>query len=152
MAFYAKHFLELRDRLIIQPQHTFHHWMHALHIPLGQFRVGSHRLRQRWTTRLIDQTESTKYVIYRKQRLRCTSFLDALSTMRSEEGSIACSKTLRPSQTFSGILIRDVWPYICKRLSGSRQIFLNLPSDQTHTEDHDIFQGTTFSQWHKENE
>ena len=45
MAFYAGHFLEIRDGLIVQPKYTFRHWMHALRIPLGQFRVGSHRLR-----------------------------------------------------------------------------------------------------------
>ena len=44
MAFYAEH-LELRDRLVVRPQYTFHHWMHALRIPLGLLRVGSHRLR-----------------------------------------------------------------------------------------------------------
>ena len=35
MAFYAEHFLEIRDRLIVRPQYTFYHWMHALRIPLG---------------------------------------------------------------------------------------------------------------------
>jgi hypothetical protein len=45
MAFYAEHFLELRDGFIVRPQYTFRHWVHALRIPLGQFRVGSHRLR-----------------------------------------------------------------------------------------------------------
>lgn len=45
MAFYAEHCLEIRDGLIIRPQYTFQHWMHALRIPLGQLRVGSHRLR-----------------------------------------------------------------------------------------------------------
>ena len=45
MAFYAEHFLEIKDRLIVRPQYTFHHWMHALRIPLGQFRVGSHSIR-----------------------------------------------------------------------------------------------------------
>ena len=44
MAFYAKHFLEIRVGLIARPQYTFRHWMHALRIPLGQFKVGSHRL------------------------------------------------------------------------------------------------------------
>ncbi|KAH9318707.1 hypothetical protein KI387_020476, partial [Taxus chinensis] len=44
MAFYAKHFLKIRDSLIIRPQYTFRHWMHALPISLGQFRVGSHRI------------------------------------------------------------------------------------------------------------
>lgn len=43
MAFYAQHLLDLRDGLIVRPKYTFHHWMHALCIPLGQFRVGSHR-------------------------------------------------------------------------------------------------------------
>lgn len=45
MAFYAKHFLELRDGVIVRLQYTFHHQMYALRIPLGQFRIGSHRLR-----------------------------------------------------------------------------------------------------------
>ena len=45
MAFYAQHFLEIRDGLIVRPQYMFCHWMHALRIPLGQLRVGSHRLR-----------------------------------------------------------------------------------------------------------
>ena len=45
MAFYAEHFLEIKDRLIVRPQYTLRHWMHALRVPLGQFRVGSHRLR-----------------------------------------------------------------------------------------------------------
>jgi hypothetical protein len=45
MAFYVEHFLELRDGLITRPQYTFRHWVHALCIPLGQFKVGSHRLR-----------------------------------------------------------------------------------------------------------
>ena len=44
MAFYVEHFLEIIDGLIFQPQYTFRHWMHALRIPLGQLRVGSHRL------------------------------------------------------------------------------------------------------------
>jgi hypothetical protein len=45
MAFYAEHFLELRDGFIVRPHYTLCHWAHALWIPLGQFRVGSHRLR-----------------------------------------------------------------------------------------------------------
>jgi hypothetical protein len=45
MAFYAKHFLELEDGFIVRPQYTLWHWEHALRIPVGQFRVGSHRLR-----------------------------------------------------------------------------------------------------------
>ena len=45
MTFYTEHSLELRDGFIVQPQYTFPHLVHALHIPLGQFRVGSHRLR-----------------------------------------------------------------------------------------------------------
>ena len=40
-----EHCLEIRDGLIIRPQYTLQHWMHALRIPLGQLRVGSHRLR-----------------------------------------------------------------------------------------------------------
>lgn len=44
MAFYTEHRLEIRDGLIIRPQYMFQHWMHALRIPLGQLRVGSHRL------------------------------------------------------------------------------------------------------------
>jgi hypothetical protein len=45
MAFYAEHFLGLRDGFIVRPHYTLCHWAHALRIPLGQFRVGSHRLR-----------------------------------------------------------------------------------------------------------
>jgi hypothetical protein len=45
MAFYAEHFMDLRDGLIVRPYYTLRHWMHALRIPLGQFRVGSHILR-----------------------------------------------------------------------------------------------------------
>jgi len=44
MVFYIEHFLELRDWFIVWPQYTFYHWVHALCIPLGQFRVGSHKL------------------------------------------------------------------------------------------------------------
>jgi len=43
--FYADHFMELRERLIVWLPYIHHHWMHALRIPLGRFRVGSHRLR-----------------------------------------------------------------------------------------------------------
>ena len=45
MAFYVEHFLEIRDMLIVRPKYRLRNWMHALLIPLGQFRVGSHRLR-----------------------------------------------------------------------------------------------------------
>jgi hypothetical protein len=45
MAFYAKHFMDLRDELVVPTNYTLRHSMHALHIPLGQFRVVSHRLR-----------------------------------------------------------------------------------------------------------
>lgn len=45
MAFYTDHFLELRDRFIIRPHYMFCHWIHALHIPLSQFNIDSHRLR-----------------------------------------------------------------------------------------------------------
>jgi hypothetical protein len=45
MAFYVTQFLELRDGFIVRPQYTLCHWMHALHIPLGQFRVSFCRLR-----------------------------------------------------------------------------------------------------------
>ena len=45
MAFYAKHFLEIKDGLIVRPCYTLRHWMHALQIPLKQVRVSSHRLR-----------------------------------------------------------------------------------------------------------
>ena len=45
MAFYTENFLQLIDGFIIRPKYMFHHQMHALHIPLGQFRVGSHRVR-----------------------------------------------------------------------------------------------------------
>ena len=44
MAFYVGNFLEPRDRFIVQPHDTLCHWIHALRIPLDQFRVGSHRL------------------------------------------------------------------------------------------------------------
>jgi hypothetical protein len=44
MAFCAAYFLELRDRFIVRPQYTLRHWIHALRIPLDQFRVGSHGL------------------------------------------------------------------------------------------------------------
>ena len=37
--------MDLRDELIAQPYYTLCHSMHTLHIPLGQFRVGTHRLR-----------------------------------------------------------------------------------------------------------
>ena len=86
---------------------------------------------QRQTTRWIDQIDSARYVIYRKWRSRCISSLEALSTTRSKEGFITCSEILGPSPTFSGTPIRDVWPYICRRLLGSERIFFNLPSDQT---------------------
>jgi hypothetical protein len=33
--FMQKHFMELRDRLIVIPLYTRHHWMHVLHITLG---------------------------------------------------------------------------------------------------------------------
>jgi hypothetical protein len=58
MAFYVEHFLELRDELIVRPQYTFCHWMHALCILLGQFRVGSHRLRVE-TDHQIDRSDRT---------------------------------------------------------------------------------------------
>jgi hypothetical protein len=45
MAFYVEHFLELRDGRIVQQQYTLCHSMHDPRIPLGQFRMGSHRLR-----------------------------------------------------------------------------------------------------------
>jgi hypothetical protein len=45
MSFYLEHFLELRDGIIVRPPYTYKHWMHSLRIPLGQLRVGSHRLR-----------------------------------------------------------------------------------------------------------
>jgi hypothetical protein len=35
MAFYAEHFLELRNGLIVRPQYTLRHWVHDLCIPLG---------------------------------------------------------------------------------------------------------------------
>jgi hypothetical protein len=60
-----------------------------------------------------------------------TLFFDALSTTRSKGGSIAYSENLRPSLAFSDISIRDVWPYIYRRLSGFERILFNLPSDQT---------------------
>jgi hypothetical protein len=44
MAFYAEHFMVTRDRLIIRPHYTLRHWIHTLQIPLGQFKVSSHRL------------------------------------------------------------------------------------------------------------
>jgi hypothetical protein len=44
MAFYAEYFMKLRYILIVWPSYTLRHWVHALRIPLGQFRVGSHRL------------------------------------------------------------------------------------------------------------
>jgi hypothetical protein len=55
MAFYTEHFLELRDGLIVQPRYTICHWVHALRIPLSQFRVVSHRL-QVETNNQIDQS------------------------------------------------------------------------------------------------
>lgn len=36
--------LELQDGIIVCPSYTWRHWMHSLRIPLGQFRVGCHRL------------------------------------------------------------------------------------------------------------
>ncbi|KAH9303687.1 hypothetical protein KI387_008091, partial [Taxus chinensis] len=45
MAFYAAHFLEVNDGLISRPTYISRHWLQALRISLGQFRVGSHRLR-----------------------------------------------------------------------------------------------------------
>lgn len=45
MAFYIGHFMDLRDGLIVRPYYTLYHWIYVLRIPLGQFRVGSHRLR-----------------------------------------------------------------------------------------------------------
>lgn len=45
MAFYIGHFMDLRDGLIVRPYYTLYHWIDVLRIPLGQFRVGSHRLR-----------------------------------------------------------------------------------------------------------
>ena len=45
MAFYAEDFLEFKAGLIVRAQYSFCHWMHALQIPLEQFKVGSHRLR-----------------------------------------------------------------------------------------------------------
>lgn len=43
MAFYAEDFMVVRDGLIIPPLYTLRHWVHSIP-PLGQFRVGSHRL------------------------------------------------------------------------------------------------------------
>jgi hypothetical protein len=45
MSFYLEHFLELWDGIVVRPPYTRRHWMHSLRIPLGQLRVGSHRLR-----------------------------------------------------------------------------------------------------------
>ena len=46
MAFYAEHFMELRDSLIVRPPYTFGTGCMLLgSIPLGQFRVGSHWIR-----------------------------------------------------------------------------------------------------------
>jgi hypothetical protein len=45
MSFYLEHFLELQDGIVVPPPYTRRHWMHSLRIPLGQLRVGSHRLR-----------------------------------------------------------------------------------------------------------
>jgi hypothetical protein len=56
MAFYIEQFLELRDGLIIRPQYTLRHWMHALLIPFGQFKVGSHKLRVE-TDHQIDRSD-----------------------------------------------------------------------------------------------
>jgi hypothetical protein len=87
--------------------------------------------KKRQTTSLIDQIEFSRYSIYKKWILRYTLFFDAPSTMRSEGGSIACSENLRPSLDFSDIVIRDVYPYICRRLSSSECILFILPSGPT---------------------
>jgi len=63
MAFYVEHFLELRDGLIVRPQYMFHHWMHALRIPLGQFRVGSYRL-QVETDHQVDRLDKLYHVCH----------------------------------------------------------------------------------------
>ena len=44
MSFYAEHFLEIFDVIIVRPSYLFRRWSHTLRIFLGSFRVGSHRL------------------------------------------------------------------------------------------------------------
>jgi hypothetical protein len=55
MAFYVEHFMVMRDGLIVRPHYTLRHWMHSLWIPLGQFKVGSHRLIE--TNHQIDRSD-----------------------------------------------------------------------------------------------
>jgi hypothetical protein len=104
MAFYAEHFLELRDGFIVQPHYTLRHWAHALSIPLGQFILSSHRLRVETNHQIDRPNKSVSYAKCRKSRLRSTSFSTALSTMRSRGDFIPYSRGIIPSLASLDIL------------------------------------------------
>ena len=45
MAFYAKHFLEIQDGIIVRLAYLYQCWNHVLWFSLSSFKVGSHSLR-----------------------------------------------------------------------------------------------------------
>jgi hypothetical protein len=99
MAFYAEHFLELRDELIVRPQYTLRHWMHALRIPFGQFRVGSHRLRVE-TDHQIDRSDRIYQVCHLQEVETEVHFIFRCPLYYEIRGRFHC--LFRESQTLTG--------------------------------------------------
>jgi hypothetical protein len=99
MAFYAEHFLELRDGLTVQPQYTLRHWMHALCIQLGQFRVGSHRL-QAETQHQIDRSDRICQVCHLQKVENKVHFIFRCPVYYEIRGRFHC--LFRESQILTG--------------------------------------------------
>ena len=47
MAFYAEHFLDIQDGIVVRPTYLYRRWNHALRFSLGSFRVVFHPPRAR---------------------------------------------------------------------------------------------------------
>lgn len=117
---YLEHFLEFQDGIIVCPPCTHKHWMHSLKIPLGQLKVGSHRL---WveTDHHIPRSERIFQVCHLQEPeievhliFRCPLY------QRSEDITTASIETQGfPSLLSLDIRTRDAQPSSLERFSAT---------------------------------
>jgi len=134
LAFYAEHFMALRDDLIVRPSYTHRHWMRALKIPLGQFWVGSHWLRVEAEYHIPRWTGPTNSAIFKRpwSRPRSTSYSVSPSTMRSKDSTTTFSGILgTPFPSCSSIRTSDLLPCSWRMPSDSDLNHFDHPPDRT---------------------
>lgn len=115
MAFYAEHFIEIHNGIIVQPTYLYRRWCHSLRFSLGSFKVGSHHLWIRTDHHMDREDRVCRLCTLAEVESETHSLFRCPTTMRSKGDFTVFSEIVSLFQSFSAMLISGVLHFIFGR-------------------------------------